>query len=220
MQIHNERRGKVAQASLWTYASVKNILRAEACAGVLVNHSSEHRNGKKLPVLADEQLRHESYFPALVSRADWEEVQRRLDAQTERIKEKCMAGATDGVAANKISHRYAGLLQCAACGAPFVPMIRYWNGARRVEYVCKSYHRLGKAACSSHRIHEETINTSAGACAASLRETMQTALGRVNKLLKQSSLQAPGIQKRIAKLKVQTEQLEQEMDEITMEKLQ
>ncbi len=124
MQIHNERRGKAVQSSLWTYASVKNILRAEACAGVLVNHSSEHRNGKTLPVPADELLRHESYFPALVSRADWEEVQRQLDAQTERIKEKYMAGATDGVAANKPSHRYAGLLQCAVCGAPFVPMIR------------------------------------------------------------------------------------------------
>ena len=219
MQIQNKRRGRDIQSSLWTYASVKNILRAEACAGVLVNHSSEHRNGKKLPVPADEQLRHDNYFPALVSRAEWEEVQRRLDAQTERIKEKCMAGATDGVAANKPSHRYAGLLQCTACGAPFVPVIRWWNGARRVEYVCKSYHRLGKAACSSHRIHEETLNAQAEACAAALRETMQADLDCVNKLLKQSSLQAPNIQKRIAELKARAEQLEQEVDEILMEKL-
>lgn len=83
-----------------------------------------------------------------------------------------MPRAKDGAAANKPSHRFAGLLQCAACGAPFVPMIRYWNGARRVEYVCKSYHRLGKAACSSHRIHEETLNAQAEAFAAALRETM------------------------------------------------
>lgn len=219
MQIHNERRGRDIQPSLWTYASVKNILRAEACAGVLVNHSTEHRNGKKLPVPADEQLRHESYFPALVSRADWEEVQRRLDEQTGKIKKKCMSGTTDGAAANKPSHRYAGLLQCAACGASFVPMIRWWNGSRRVEYVCKSYHRLGKAACSSHRIHEETLNAQAEACAAILRETMQTDLDCVNKLLKCCTLQAPGIQNRIAELKARAEQLEEEVDEILMEKL-
>ena len=42
---------------------------------------------------------------------------------------------------------------------------------------------------------------------------------QINKLLKQSSLQAPGIQKRIAELKAQTEQMEQEIDEILMEKL-
>lgn len=219
MQIHNERRGKAVQSSLWTYASVKNILRAEACAGVLVNHCSEHRNGKTLPVSADEQLRHESYFPALVSRADWEEVQRRLNEQTGKIKKQCMSGTRDGAAANKPSHRYAGLLQCAACGAPFVPMIRWWNGSRRVEYVCKSYHRLGKAACSSHRIREETLNAQEAACAASLRETMQSELDRVNKLLKQASLQVPRIQNRMAELKARAEQLEEEMDEILMEKL-
>ena len=33
---------------------------------------------------------------------------------------------------------------CGNCGQPFVPMIRYWNGSRRVEYVCKGYHRQGK----------------------------------------------------------------------------
>ena len=74
-------------------------------------------------------------------------------------------------------------------------MIRWWNGSRRVEYVCKSYHRLGKAACSSHRIHEETLNAQAEAHAKGLWETMQSDMDRVNKLLKQSSLQAPGIQK-------------------------
>lgn len=118
MQIHNGRRGRDIQPSLWTYASVKNILRAEACAGVLVNHSSEHRNGKKLPVPADEQLRHESYFPALVSRAEWEEVQRRLDEQTGKNKKRCFLETTDGAAANKPNHRYAGLLHCAACALP------------------------------------------------------------------------------------------------------
>ena len=48
---------------------------------------------------------------------------------------------------------------------------------------------------------------------------METDLDRINKLLKQSSLQAPNIQKRIAELKARAEQLEQEVDEILMEKL-
>ncbi len=88
-----------------------------------------------------------------------------------------------------------------------------------MEYVCKSYHRLGKAACSSHRIHEETLNDQAEAYAAALRETMQTDLDRVNKLLKQSSLQTPGIQKQITELKAQTAHLEQEVDELLMEQI-
>ena len=39
----------------------------------------------------------------------------------------------------------------------FIPMIRYWNGKRRVEYVCRGYHRNGKNYCTSHRIHEEVL---------------------------------------------------------------
>ena len=40
----------------------------------------------------------------------------------------------------------------------FSPMIRCWNGSRRVEYVCRGYHRNGKGYCSSHRIHEEVLD--------------------------------------------------------------
>ena len=70
-----------------------------------------------------------------------------------------------------------------------------------------------------------TVSSSAGSplfanpYGAARRETIQTDPDRVNKLLKQSSLQAPNIQKRIAELKARAEQLEQEVDEILMEKL-
>ena len=34
----------------------------------------------------------------------------------------------------------------------------YWNGSRRVEYVCRGYQRNGKGYCSSHRIREEVLD--------------------------------------------------------------
>ena len=131
---------------VWTYASVKNILVEEAYTGVLINHRSETNSGKAKRLEQAEWYRHENFFPAIIQRDIWEKVQQKLKAQ---------ARPANG---NKAKHRYAGLILCKECGSPFVPMIRYWNGKRRVEYVCKGYHRNGKSYCSSHRIHEEVLD--------------------------------------------------------------
>ena len=74
----------------------------------------------------------------------------------ERKEQKEQARPANG---NRSKHRYAGLLRCQECGNVFVPMIRYWNGKRRVGYVCNGYQRIGKSYCSSHLIHEETLDT-------------------------------------------------------------
>ena len=87
-----------------------------------------------------------NFFPAIIGRDTLGEGSAKLKAQ---------ARPANG---NKAKPRYAGLILCKECGSPFVPMIRYWNGKRRVEYVCKGYHRNGKSYCSSHRIHEEVLD--------------------------------------------------------------
>ena len=55
---------------IWDYASVKNILTDESYAGVLTNHKHEIHSGKSKPVDAENQFRHEDFFPAVISRED------------------------------------------------------------------------------------------------------------------------------------------------------
>lgn len=78
---------------------------------------------------------------------------------------------------------------------------------------------LRKTVCSSHQIHEETLNNQVEAHATTLQEAIHADLDRVNKLLQQTSLQAPCLQKKIAELKAKTEHVEQEISEILNEKL-
>ena len=66
---------------LWTYASVKNILVEESYTGVLVNHRSETNGGKVKRLSLNEWYRHEGFFPVIVSKKQWEAVQRRLKEQ-------------------------------------------------------------------------------------------------------------------------------------------
>ena len=62
-----------------------------------------------------------------------------------------------------------------------MPMIRYWNEKRRVEYVCVGYHRNGKSYCSSHHIHEELLD----AAVQEFAQTMRLRMAEEQKELKQ-----------------------------------
>lgn len=192
---------------VWTYASVKNILVEEAYTGVLINHRSETNSGKAKRLEQAEWYRHEKFFPVVIERDIWEKVQQKLKAQ---------ARPANG---NKAKHRYAGLILCKECGSPFVPMIRYWNGKRRVEYVCKGYHRNGKSYCSSHRIHEEVLD----AAVQEFAQTMRVKMAEKQKELKQNqkmwALRKPVLDAHILSLQKRIQELEQEIDGIVMEKM-
>ena len=192
---------------LWTYASVKNILVEEAYTGALVNHRSETNGGKVKRLSPSEWYRHESFFPVIVPREQWEAVQRRMKEQ---------ARPANG---NKAKHRYAGLLTCQECGNPFVPMIRYWRGNQRVEYVCRGYHRNGKSYCSSHRIHEETLDAMVWEYLTAVRDSHVKEQEQIVKLQKMWALRKPILDAHILALQERIQQLEGEIDGIVMERI-
>lgn len=154
-----------------------------------------------------EWYRHENFFPVIIEHGIWEKIQQKLKTQ---------ARPANG---NEAKHRYAGLILCKECGSPFVSMIRYWNGKRRVEYVCKGYHRNGKSYCSSHRIHEEVLD----ATVQEFVQTMRVRMAKEQKNLKQKqkmwALRKPILDARIFALQERIQELEQDVDGIVMEKM-
>ncbi len=214
-QIRTERLGYDSQKPhktrdgqfLWTYASVKNILVEEAYTGVLNNHRREYNNGKAKHIDKTDWYRHEGFFPVIIEKQEWEQVQALLKRQ---------ARPANG---NQVKHRYAGLLTCCECGNAFIPMIRCWNGSRRVEYVCRGYQRNGKDYCSSHRIHEEVLDKAIWDYTEKLREQYAAELKKVTQLQKQWALRKPVLDAHILSLQVKIQELEQEIDTIVMEKL-
>ena len=192
---------------LWTYASVKNILVEEAYTGVLVNHRREYCGGKARAVCEADWLRHENFYPVIIEKAIWQQVQTRLKQQARPAVN------------NRTKHRYAGLLTCQECGNVFSPMIRYWNGSRRVEYVCRGYHRNGKGYCSSHRIHEEVLDKAIWDYTEKLRAQYAAELKKVTQLQKQWALRKPVLDAHILSLQEKVMKLEQEIDAIVMERI-
>lgn len=192
---------------LWTYASVKNILMEEAYTGVLNNHRREYNNGKAKHIDKTDWYRHEGFFPVIIGKQEWEQVQRLLKQQ---------ARPANG---NQAKHRYAGLLTCRKCGNAFIPMIRCWNGKSRVEYMCRGYHRNGKAYCASHRIHEEVLDEAVWDYTEKLREQYAAELKKVTQLQKQWALRKPVLDAHCLTLQKEILRLEQEVDALVMERL-
>ena len=215
VQIRAERLGYDSQKPhktrdgqfLWTYASVKNILVEEAYTGVLNNHRREYNNGKTKHIDKTDWYRHEGFFPVIIEKQEWEQVQALLKRQ---------ARPANG---NQAKHRYAGLLTCRECGNAFIPMIRCWNGKSRVEYVCRGYHRNGKAYCASHRIHEEVLDEAVWDYTEKLRAQYAAELKKVTQLQKQWALRKPVLDAHCLTLQKEILRLEQEIDELVMEKL-
>ena len=206
-ELYSSRKSKTGQF-VWSYVSVKNVLVEEGYTGVLINHRTETHCGKVKRIDQDCWRRHEDFYPAIITKEEWRQTQELL---------KQNARPANG---NRAAHRYAGLLTCGDCGNPFVPMVRYWNGNRRVEYVCKGYHGHGKEFCSSHRIHEETIEAQVMEYAELLRECWQTEQAELRRLHKLWSLRQPMIEARIAELREEIRQDEEDIDELLMLKIQ
>ena len=192
---------------LWTYASVKNILVEEAYTGVLVNHRREYCGGKARAVNEADWLRHENFYPVIIEKADWKQVQALLKQQARPAVN------------NRTKHRYAGLLTCRECGNTFIPMIRCWNGKSRVEYVCRGYHRNGKTYCVSHRIHEEVLDEQVWALVSAVRDSRAEELKKLAQLQKIWALRKPVLDAHILSLQEKVMKLEQEIDAIVMERI-
>lgn len=214
-QIRAEQCGREVRAAhktrdnhyLWTYVSVKNVLTEEAYTGVLINHRSETQDGKAKRLEQAEWYRHENFFPVILKSDVWDLVQRRLKQQSRPAN------------GNRSKHRYAGLLRCEECGNVFVPMIRYWNGDRRVEYVCKGYQRSGKSYCSSHRIHEENLDTMVREYLTAVRDSRIKEREKLVKLQKMWALKKPILDAHIFSLDNKIQKTEEAIDAIIMQKL-
>ena len=172
-RVHKTGDGKF----LWTYASVKNILTEEAYTGVLINHRREYNNGKTKHIDKTDWYRHEGFFPVIIEKQEWEQVQALLKRQ---------ARPANG---NQAKHRYAGLMTCRECGNA---LIRCWNGKSRVEYVCRGYHRNGKAYCASHRIHEEVLDEAVWDYTEKLREQYAAELKKGHTVAKTVGVEEAG----------------------------
>ena len=127
--------------SCWCATMVRRILTDERYTGVLIQGKRTTPNYKVKKVIyksADEWIRYEDAFDALVDRHTFEVVQSMLSHDTRR--------SADGIA------MLSGLVECADCGQS---MVRKSPDRTHHYYVCST--SLYEKECESHRFSEKKL---------------------------------------------------------------
>ena len=138
---------------LWNENTIKCMVANEAYIGNLVSGKSgtySYKNQKKVRKNAEDWIRVEGTHPALIPLELWERVQAlsRKGYRPSRMgKEKSL---------------FAGLLHCNKCGFRLRSQVekrtrKDGSESKRVSYMCSTYGRSGKNACTIHGISEKAL---------------------------------------------------------------
>lgn len=158
----------------------------------------------------DSKSGHKDFLPAIVSKKEW------LTAQTELVS---LNGKRVPRENNIAVHRYAGLLKCSDCSAPFVPIIRKTNKKQRIEYICKNYQLRGRSFCESHRNHEEKLDAEVHSAIETLLPRLRIEMADIQRKLKIQASNKPILDARAPLLRAEKKSLDRYIDAAFMEKL-
>lgn len=140
---------RVHKKAMWSPVSVTRIFTNEIYTGVLVQGKSgtpNYKVKKVMPKDEEEWIRVEDSHPAIVTKRNFETVQ--------RIMQKDIRIAP----AEEIVYPFSGYLKCADCGQNMVRK-HYVAGNKECTYFICSTHKA-KKGCSTHNIDEDTLMAS------------------------------------------------------------
>ena len=133
--------------STWSIVTVQGILDNDFYIGTLRQgkYTRKKINGKDILRDEDEQIVIEHHHQPII---DY-----RTFATTRALREKRSTSNYRGI--KKYDNVYTGFLQCGDCGAPMFAMSRK---DLKSAYTCGTYHRQGRAGCTSHHIRVDKLD--------------------------------------------------------------
>lgn len=149
-QMRRQAEGKTTKREVkaaWALVTVQGILDNDFYIGTLRQGKFTRAkiNGKDVRRDEDEQIVIENHHQAII---DY-----RTFATTRALREKRTRSNYRGI--KKYDNAYSGFLVCGDCGAPMFSMSR---PDLAPAYTCGTYHRRGRAGCTSHHIRVDKLD--------------------------------------------------------------
>lgn len=131
----------------WSIATVQGILTNDFYIGTLRQRKYQRVkiNGGDRKTEESEHLIFEHHHPSILEDRVFSKVQEQMILRTK----------SNYRGIKKHENSYSGLLRCGDCGAPMFSMSR---ADLKPAYTCGSYHRRGRAGCSSHHIRVDLLD--------------------------------------------------------------
>ena len=207
-----EKLEQIKKKYLWDGTMVGRILQEEAYTGTLICHKSERNKINKTFRFTevDEQFRHENFLPVIINKELWEQVQQLLEL---RKQDNVRAGEGNTI------HRYSGLIVCGDCGRAFTAKTIRNKNSKRTEYWCSTYIRYGKEHCDSHALREEYLDEIIITELRNTKQQYQRIWDAMQHTVNQWTPKTTNTLSQLKKLRQQIEILEQELEDILMERI-
>ena len=207
-----EKLEQIKKKYLWEGTMVSRILQEEAYTGTLICHKSERNKINKTFRFTevDEQFRHENFLPVIINKELWEQVQQLLEL---RKQDNVRAGEGNTI------HRYSGLIVCGDCGRAFTAKTIRNKNSKRIEYWCSTYIRYGKEHCGSHALREEYLDEIIIEELRNTKQQYQRIWDAMQHTVDQWTPKTTNTLSQLKKLRQQIEILEQELEDILMERI-
>lgn len=153
----------------WAIVTVQGILDNDFYIGTLRQgkYTRKKINGKDILRDEDEQIVIENHHQAII---DY-----RTFATTRALREKRTTSNYRGV--KKYDNVYSGFLVCGDCGSPMFAMSR---SDLKSAYTCGTYHRRGRAGCTSHHIRTDKLDELLKTYVRQVMENSADMLARLN----------------------------------------
>jgi len=179
---------------------------------MLICHKSEQNKINKTFrfTAPEEQFRHEDKYPVIIENETWEKVQTVMQRRKES---NVRAGAGRPIL------RYSGLLTCGDCGRSiFGKRIKNKN-SERIEYICSTYSRFGNEYCTSHTMREEQLDALIRNELLETKAQYQNLWYSLEKSIEKWTPKTETTEQRIKQQYESIELLEEQMEDILMEKI-
>jgi len=127
----------------WNTASISHIIGNDFYIGTLRTNKYSRKgiNGRTKKLAKEEEFVFEDFHEGIIPKPLF---YKAIEVHQLRSRERTFYRGT-----KKYDNDYTGLMKCGDCGAP---MFSISNGKRKAAYYCGSYHRHGRAVCTSHHI--------------------------------------------------------------------
>lgn len=160
----------------WSIATVQGILTNDFYIGTLRQRKYRRIkiNGSDQRTTEKEQLVFQSHHTPIIEEHTFTGVQEQMKMRTK----------TNYRGTRKYSSTYSGLLRCGDCGAPMFSMSR---PDLSPAYTCGTYHRRGRAGCTSHHIRVELLDELLKRCIERVRNNSSNIIAGLEETLRDST---------------------------------
>jgi site-specific DNA recombinase len=156
----NDKGIRTKNGNLWSRESVNKILKNQAYIGNVVHGTRRNKLHREYD---DSGKMTKKKIQVKIDKQEWQVIENAheplIDRGTFYQAQTILMNKSSNRAPRRAYHPLTGILICGKCGQGMVCQKRSFNGKEYRYYICKTYHKYGRDACSQANVDAGRLET-------------------------------------------------------------